>query len=131
MFQNSQVTMIFKPIFLASIKKDVFVTPPLGNLMCFSNEMFNEEYEADVDFLVSSFHSLFSHYNVQEDIYSLGKLSNYVAEKLENFTASVNKRKVNLFLKNLFLILLVLKVYKNCLFLVEHDRIKKSVIDIG
>lgn len=86
--------MMFKPIFLACIKKDIFVTPPLGNLMPFSDEILKTDYEADIDFLVSSFHSLFSHYNVQEDIYSLGKLSDYVAEKLENFTAAINRRKV-------------------------------------
>lgn len=87
--------MIFIPIFLASIKKDMFVTPPFGNLMSFEDEILEEEYEADVDFLVSSFHSLFSHYNIQEDIYSIGKLSNHVAEKLDNFTAAINRRKVN------------------------------------
>ena len=87
--------MMFKPIFIACLKKDVFVTPPFGNLMPSIDEQCADDYEAEVDFLISSFHSLFSHYDVQEEIYSLGKFSNYIAEKLENLTAAVNRRKVN------------------------------------
>lgn len=95
-FQNSQVTMMFKPIFMACLKEDVFVTPPFGNLMPSTDEIVAQDWEADVDFLISSFHSLLSHYDVQEDIYSLGRLSNYVADKLENLTAAQNRRKVNI-----------------------------------
>lgn len=92
--QNSQVTMIFNPIFIACLKKDVFVTPPFANLMPSYDKMLMEDYEMEIDFLISSFHALFDYYNVQEDIYSLGKFSNHVAEKLENFAAAVNRRKV-------------------------------------
>ncbi|OXU28463.1 hypothetical protein TSAR_011460 [Trichomalopsis sarcophagae] len=91
--ENSQVTMMFKPIFIACLKEDIFVTPPFGNLMPSTDEIVAQDWEADVDFLISSFHSLLSHYDVQEDIYSLGKLSNYVADKLENLTAAQNRRK--------------------------------------
>jgi predicted HTH domain antitoxin len=57
-------------------------------------EALTEDYEADIEFLISLFHSLFSYYNVEENIYSLGKFSNYVANKLQTFTAAVSRRKV-------------------------------------
>lgn len=92
--QNSQVTMMFKPIFIACIKENVFVTPPFGNLMPSTDGELTSDFDADIEFLISSFHSLFTHYDVQEDIYSMGKLSNCIADRLENSTAAVNRRKV-------------------------------------
>lgn len=100
---------MFKPIFIACLKRDIFVTPPFGNLMPTIDDTLIRDYDADIEFLISSLHSLFSHYNVQEDIYSLGKFSNYVADKLENFTAAVNRRKVNL---NLTINYLVCKCFR-------------------
>ncbi|KAJ8682740.1 hypothetical protein QAD02_018532 [Eretmocerus hayati] len=91
--KSSQVTMIFKPLFIACLKKDVFVTPPFSDFMPLSIEEFSREYKSDIDFFVSSFHSLFAHYNVIEDIYSLGKISLCIARELNNLTAAVNRKK--------------------------------------
>ncbi|XP_014213803.1 sec1 family domain-containing protein 2-like [Copidosoma floridanum] len=91
--ENSQVTMIFKPIFIACLKKDIFVTPPFANLMPAVDKVLIDDYVLEIEFLISSLHMLFTHYNVQEDIYSLGKLANHVANKLDNFGPAINRRK--------------------------------------
>ncbi|KAL7288577.1 hypothetical protein TKK_0017316 [Trichogramma kaykai] len=93
--ETSQVTMIFKPIFIACLKKDIFVTPPFGNLIPSIDQVLLHDYEAEIDFLISSFHTLFSYYNVTEDVFYLGKCGQYVAEKMNHFDAAVNRRNRN------------------------------------
>ncbi|XP_058791912.1 sec1 family domain-containing protein 2-like [Phymastichus coffea] len=104
--QDSQVTMMFKPIFIACLKDNVFVTPPFGTLMPSIDGKLTDDFEVDIEFLISSFHSLFSYYDVQEDIYAMGKFSNCIADKLQNFTAAVNRRKGSMAHKKLSLILI-------------------------
>ena len=88
--------MIFKPIFVACLKNDTFVTPPFGNLIPSIDGILLEDYEADIAFLISSFHALFSYYNIQEDVYYIGKCSKYVAEKMGNFAAAADRKSVSL-----------------------------------
>ena len=75
LFQEMKIIMLFEPIFLSQIKDNIFVIPewPLfGNLMPNINKKLTEDIEDE--FLMSSFHSLFSYYNVQEEIYSVLKI---------------------------------------------------------
>ena len=58
------------------------------------DEKLTEDNEASVNYLVSSLHSLMTHFNVKEDIYAMGKHSEYVADKLESLPAAVDRRKV-------------------------------------
>lgn len=60
-------------------------------------------YENDVEYFASSMHSLFSNLNVKEEVYSMGRLSSIVAEKLSNLPAAINRRKVH---KLLYLLLM-------------------------
>lgn len=92
---------MFRPLFVAPITKNVFVAPPFERLMPPIDGNITEEHDASANYLVSSLHSLFTHFNVKEDIYSLGKHSEYVAEKLENLSAAIDRRKV------LFVVLII------------------------
>lgn len=53
-----------------------------------------EEHESSVDYLISSLHSIFTHFDVKEDIYTLGAFSEHVADKLLNLPAAAARRKV-------------------------------------
>lgn len=88
------VEIIFRPIFTAAITKNVFVAPSMERLMPPINGIINDDYESSVNYFISSLHSLFTHFNLKEDIYSMGNLSEYVAEKLENLPEAIDRRKV-------------------------------------
>lgn len=85
---------MFRPIFAAPITRNVFVAPSFERLMPPIDGKLTDEHETSGDYLVSSLHSLFAHFNVKEDIYSLGKHSEYIADKLQNLQAAVDRRKV-------------------------------------
>lgn len=51
-------------------------------------------YENDIEYFASSMNSLFTNLNVKEEIYSMGRLSNIVAEKLSTLPVAINRRKV-------------------------------------
>ncbi|XP_043276371.1 sec1 family domain-containing protein 2-like [Venturia canescens] len=92
--KDPEVEVMFRPLFAAPITRNVFVAPPFGRLMPPIDGELIEEHETSADYLVSSLHSLFAHFNVKEDIYSLGKHSEYIADKLENLQAAVDRRKL-------------------------------------
>lgn len=92
------MTILFRPIFITSIDDGLFVTPPFGDLLSPLNSELPKISECAVDHLVSLFNSLFAYLNLKEDIYSMGKFSEYVAEKLETLPAAVNRRNVNILL---------------------------------
>ena len=75
------------------------MTPPFGNITPPIDEKSNLENESDLDYFVSSMHSLFTNLNAKEDIYSIGRLSGFVADKLSNLPAAVNRRRVRKSLK--------------------------------
>uniref|UniRef100_A0A0C9RPL8 Scfd2 protein n=1 Tax=Fopius arisanus TaxID=64838 RepID=A0A0C9RPL8_9HYME len=86
--------ILFRPIFTAPITKNVFVTPPMERLMPPIDGKITEEHGSSVDYFVSSLHSIFTHFDIKEDIYSLGEFSEYVAGKLMNLPAAVARRKM-------------------------------------
>lgn len=85
---------MYKPIFVAAINEDLFVTPPFGHLMPSINDTFSEECETDVEFFVSSFNSFFGYFQAKEDVYALGDLSEYLLNKFENSSRVSERRKV-------------------------------------
>ncbi|XP_015586357.1 sec1 family domain-containing protein 2 [Cephus cinctus] len=91
--QDCHVDIMFRPIFTASINKNVFITPPFGDLMPPVDVSMIKNFEVEVDFLVSSFHSLCTCLNVKDDIFAIGKLSEYAAEKLEKLPSAIDRRK--------------------------------------
>ena len=75
--------------------ENLFVTPPFGHLMpCISGE-FSDECETDVDYFITSFNNLFAFFEAKEEIYALGKLSEYVMNKFEESPFVTERRKVN------------------------------------
>ncbi|XP_070150555.1 sec1 family domain-containing protein 2 [Polyergus mexicanus] len=90
--QDCLVTILFRPIFITLIEDDLFVTPPFGDLLSPLNSELLKNSECVIDHLVSLFNSLFTYLNLKEDIYSMGKFSEYVAEKLETLPAAVNRK---------------------------------------
>ncbi|CAL1674686.1 unnamed protein product [Lasius platythorax] len=90
--QDCLVTILFRPIFISPIDDGLFVTPPFADLLSPLNSELVKNSECAVDHLVSLFNSLFTYLNMKEDIYSMGKFSEYVAEKLEILPAAVNRR---------------------------------------
>lgn len=90
--QDCLVTILFRPIFISPIDNGLFVTPPFVDLLSPLNSELIKNSEYAVDHLVSLFNSLFAYLNLKEDIYSMGKFSEYVAEKLETLPAAVNRR---------------------------------------
>ncbi|XP_050462921.1 sec1 family domain-containing protein 2-like isoform X1 [Cataglyphis hispanica] len=97
--QDCLVTILFRPIFITSIDDGLFVTPPFGDLLSPLNSELPKISECAVDHLVSLFNSLFAYLNLKEDIYSMGKFSEYVAEKLETLPAAVNRRNNSMGIK--------------------------------
>ncbi|XP_012287131.1 sec1 family domain-containing protein 2 isoform X2 [Orussus abietinus] len=104
--KEPHVDVIFRPVFTACIDQDLFTTPPFGDMMPNFDEQISQDQEIDLTFLVSSLHSLFTHFNLKEDIYSIGKFSEYIAEKLENLPAAIDRRKRLFGPSNVSLILL-------------------------
>ena len=62
------------------------------------------ENELNIDYFVSSMHSILTNFNVKEDIYSMGRLSDVVSSKLTNLSAAINRRRVRnlLFYRKLY-----------------------------
>lgn len=96
--QDCLVTILFRPIFISPIDDGLFVTPPFADLLSPLNSELVKNSECAVDHLVSLFNSLFTYLNMKEDIYSMGKFSEYVGEKLEMLPAAVNRRNVSILL---------------------------------
>ncbi|XP_025158914.1 sec1 family domain-containing protein 2 isoform X2 [Harpegnathos saltator] len=90
--QDCSVVVLFRPIFISLIDNDLLVTPPFGDLSPTLNNTLTKDSEYAVDHFVSLFHSLFTYLNLKEDVYSMGRFSEYVAEKLEILPAAVNRR---------------------------------------
>lgn len=90
-----QVTMMFKPIFHRENQQTLIrYTPAFGFLMPNIEKDLTEDIENDVEFLISSIHSLLSYHDAREDIYYMGKLSEHTARKLAKFRAAINRRNV-------------------------------------
>ncbi|XP_018045740.1 PREDICTED: sec1 family domain-containing protein 2-like [Atta colombica] len=95
--QDCSVTILFRPIFISLIDNGLFVTPPFSDLLSPLNNALlkNSQYDHfvhTVDHFVSLFNSLLTYLNLQEDIYSIGKFSEYVAEKLEMLPIAIDRR---------------------------------------
>lgn len=110
--QNCLVTILFRPIFISPIDNGLFVTPPFVDLLSPLNSELIKNSECAVDHFVSLFNSLFAHLNLKEDIYSMGKFSEYVAEKLETLPAAVNRRNVNIIYFNCKIIIIIIIINK-------------------
>lgn len=93
--------VLFRPIFISSIDNDLLVTPPFSDLLPSLNDTLMKDSEYTVNHFVSLFHSLFTYLNLKEDIYSMGKFSEYIAEKLEILPAAINRRNVSIFITNM------------------------------
>ncbi|XP_032674219.1 sec1 family domain-containing protein 2-like [Odontomachus brunneus] len=89
---DCSVVVLFRPIFISSIDNDLLVTPPFGDLLPSLNNTLIKDSEYIVNHFVSLFHSLFTYLNFKEDIYAMGKFSEYIAEKLETLPAAINRR---------------------------------------
>ncbi|XP_012538529.1 sec1 family domain-containing protein 2 isoform X1 [Monomorium pharaonis] len=87
-----EVTILFRPIFISLIDNGLFVTPPFNDLLSPLNSTLLKDSEHTVDYFVSLFNSLLTYLNLKEDIYSMGKLSEYVAEKLETLPMAIDRR---------------------------------------
>ncbi|XP_063984399.1 sec1 family domain-containing protein 2-like [Diachasmimorpha longicaudata] len=93
-FAEISVEILFRPIVTAPISKNVFVTPPMERLMPPMDRKRTEEHESSVNYFVSSIHSIFTHFDLKEDIYAMGEFSEYVAGKLLALPAAVARRKI-------------------------------------
>ncbi|RLU18374.1 hypothetical protein DMN91_008731 [Ooceraea biroi] len=90
--QDCMVTILFRPIFISSIDDGLFVTPPFGDLLPPLNSASTVDSEFAIDHLVSLLDNLFAYLNLKEDVYSMGKFSEHVAEKLETLPAAISRR---------------------------------------
>ncbi|KYM99632.1 Sec1 family domain-containing protein 2, partial [Cyphomyrmex costatus] len=89
---DCSVTLLFRPIFISLIDSGLFVTPPFSNLLSPLNNALLKNSEYAVDHFVSLFNSLLTYLNLKEDIYSVGKFGEYVAEKLETLPTAIDRR---------------------------------------
>ncbi|XP_011704064.1 PREDICTED: sec1 family domain-containing protein 2-like isoform X2 [Wasmannia auropunctata] len=90
--QDCSVTIVFRPVFISLIDNGLFVTPPLSDLLSPLNNELLKNSENTVDHFVNLFNSLLTYLNLKEDIYSVGKYSEYVAEKLETSSMAIDRR---------------------------------------
>ncbi|KAF3427320.1 hypothetical protein E2986_00335 [Frieseomelitta varia] len=90
--QEPAVNIVYVPIFIALLNKNLFVTPPFGDLMPPLDINISKDTLVKLNLLAYSFYNLFDSIGVKLDIYSIGKLSDLLAENLENYTSSVNHR---------------------------------------
>lgn len=89
--------IMFQPIFISPIDNGLFVTPPFADLMPPLNEASNyASYK--INHFVNLFYNFFTHLNLKEDIYSIGKFSEYVAEKLYLLPEAIERRNVSILL---------------------------------
>ncbi|XP_011867003.1 PREDICTED: sec1 family domain-containing protein 2-like isoform X2 [Vollenhovia emeryi] len=90
--QDCSVTILFRPVFISLIDNGLFVTPPFSDLSSPLNSESIKDSECAVEHFVNLFNSLLTYLNLREDIYSMGKFSEYVAEKLETLPTAVDRR---------------------------------------
>ncbi|KAL6264647.1 hypothetical protein P5V15_004748 [Pogonomyrmex californicus] len=90
--QDCLVTILFRPIFISLIDNDLFVTPSFNDLLSPLDGTLLKDSEYEVDHFVSLFNSLLTYLNLKEDIYSMGKFSEHIAEKLEMLPMAVDRR---------------------------------------
>lgn len=90
--QEPAVNIIYVPIFIALLNKNLFVTPPFGDLMPPLDINISKDTLVKLNLLAYSFYNLFDSVGAKLDIYSIGKLSDLLAENLENYISSVNHR---------------------------------------
>ncbi|XP_024874060.1 sec1 family domain-containing protein 2-like [Temnothorax curvispinosus] len=90
--EDCSVTILFRPVFISLIDNGLFVTPPFSDLLSPLNSGSIKNSEYAVEHFVSLFNSLLTNLNLREDIYSMGKFSEYVAEKLETLPMAIERR---------------------------------------
>lgn len=90
------MTILFRPVFISLIDNGLFVTPPFSDLLSPLNSALLKNSECAVDHFVSLFNSLLTYLNLKEDIYAMGKFSEYVAEKLETLSMAIDRRNVSI-----------------------------------
>ncbi|XP_035735392.1 sec1 family domain-containing protein 2-like isoform X2 [Vespa mandarinia] len=95
LLQNISIKIIYVPIFISLLTRSIFTTPPFANLMPpihipDANKI--KETELYINHFVSSLESFFHHLDIIEDIYSIGKCSDYIAETLKNLPAAIKRR---------------------------------------
>ncbi|XP_071560548.1 sec1 family domain-containing protein 2 [Temnothorax nylanderi] len=90
--QDCSVTILFRPVFISLIDNGLFVTPPFSDLLSPLNSGSIKNSKYAVEHFVSLFNSLLTYLNLREDIYSMGKFSEYVAEKLETLPMAIERR---------------------------------------
>lgn len=88
--QEPSVSVTYVPLFLAMINKDLLITPPFGNVMPPVHSDVTDEWDAAADRLARSFRYLFEELNVREDVYTIGKFSGCIAEKLKDLERKNN-----------------------------------------
>ncbi|KAG7197737.1 hypothetical protein KM043_001562 [Ampulex compressa] len=86
------VDIIFLPIFVSRITDKVFVTPPFADLMPPISVDARDDSEMNLDHFVGLFHALFTYLNAKEDVYSIGRFSERIAEKLESLPDAIVRR---------------------------------------
>ncbi|KAG6798182.1 sec1 family domain-containing protein 2 isoform X1 [Apis mellifera caucasica] len=88
--QEPVVNIIYAPIFIAFLNKNLFVTPPFGDLMPPLDTNILKDMVIKLNFLAYSFYNLFDNIKARLDIYSVGKFSNHLAENLEDYISNIN-----------------------------------------
>lgn len=71
------------------------MTPPFGDLMPPLDINISKDTLVKLNLLAYSFYNLFDSIGVKLDVYSIGKLSDLLAENLENYISSVDHRNVS------------------------------------
>ncbi|XP_043254412.1 sec1 family domain-containing protein 2-like [Colletes gigas] len=96
LLQEPSVDIIHVPFFIALLNKDLIVTPPFGDLMPPLDTTVPHDTAAKLNLLANSFYKLFASINARLDIYAIGKLSDRLAENLENCIANADHRNHSL-----------------------------------
>ncbi|CAL7948136.1 unnamed protein product [Xylocopa violacea] len=90
--QEPTVDIVYAPIFLALLNKHLLVTPPFGDLMPPLDADIPRDTFIKSNLLAYSFCNLFNNISAKLDIYSIGKLSDRLAENLENYMSSIDRQ---------------------------------------
>ncbi|XP_076161243.1 sec1 family domain-containing protein 2 isoform X2 [Ptiloglossa arizonensis] len=94
--QEPSVNIVHVPLFIALLNKNLFVTPPFGDLMPPLDSTIQKDVSTKLNLLANSFYKLFGSMNARLDIYAVGKLSDCLAENLENYTTNADRRNHSL-----------------------------------
>ncbi|XP_017883570.1 sec1 family domain-containing protein 2-like isoform X2 [Ceratina calcarata] len=94
-FKEFIVDITYIPIFIAFLNKDLFVTPPFGDMMPPLDTNIPNDTLINLNLLAYSFCNLFDSINATIDVYSIGRLSDHLAENVENYISSINQRAVS------------------------------------